>query len=117
MSRGRGRDQRGSATLPAVACLGVLLLLGAALGTVAALVVAHRAAQSAADLAALAAASAAGDGADACGAAGSVATANGGELTACTVVGRVARVSVRVAGPRWLGLAADPVADARAGPA
>jgi secretion/DNA translocation related TadE-like protein len=100
-----------------VACLGVLLLLGAALGTVSALVVAHRAAQSAADLAALAAASAAADGSDACGAAGSVAAANGAELTGCALDGRDARVEVRVTGPRWLGLDADPTAEARAGPA
>ena len=116
MTRGR-RDDRGSATLRAVACLGVLLLLGAALGAVAALVVAHRTAQAAADLAALAAASALADGGDACSAAGMIASANAAELTSCAVEGRDARVEVRVPGPRWLGLAADPTAEARAGPA
>jgi secretion/DNA translocation related TadE-like protein len=110
------RDDRGSATVPAVAFLGVLLLLGAALGAVAGLVVAHRSAQSAADLAALAAASAVADGDDGCAAAGSVADANGGELTRCALTGREARVVVRVVGPHWLGLDADPEAEARAGP-
>ena len=110
------RGDRGSATVPAVAFLGVLLLLGAALGAVAAVVVAHRSAQSAADLAALAAAAAVADGADACSAAARVALANGGELTGCVLAGREARVVVRVAGPRWRGLDADPEAEARAGP-
>lgn len=115
MSRRRG--ERGSATLPAVACLGLLLLLGAALGAVAAVVVDHRTAQSAADLAALAAAQTVAGGGDACGTAGTVAVANGAEITRCSVDGLDARVEVRVAGPRWLGLAADPTAEARAGPA
>lgn len=110
------RPDRGSATVPAVAFLGVLLLLGAALGAVAAVVVAHRSAQSAADLAALAAAGAVADGGDGCGAADRVAGANGGELVGCALTGREARVTVRVAGPRWLGLHADPEAEARAGP-
>lgn len=110
------RGDRGSATVPAVACLMVLLLVGAALGAVAALVVAHRSAQSAADLAALAAAGALARGAEACGAADAVADANGGRLTGCTLAGREARVTVLVPGPRWLGLAADPEAEARAGP-
>jgi secretion/DNA translocation related TadE-like protein len=112
----RPYGERGSATLAAVAFTGVLLLLGAALGAIAALVVAHRSAQAGADLAALAAASAAADGRDACGAAGDVAAANAGSLEACQVRGREVRVSVRVDGPHWLGLDTDPVAEARAGP-
>lgn len=110
-------DDRGSATVPAVAFLGVLLLLGVALGAVAAVVVAHRAAQSAADLAALAAATALADGGDGCGAAASVAVANGAEVTRCVLAGQEARVSVRVVGPRWRVLDVDPEAEARAGPA
>ena len=50
----RRADQRGSATLLVLAMAGVLLLVGSALGVVAAMVRAHRVAQSAADLAALA---------------------------------------------------------------
>ena len=57
------RSERGSASPLVVACVGVLLLLGAALGVVAAMVRAHRDAQAAADLAALAAAQALGCGA------------------------------------------------------
>ena len=54
------RDARGSATPFAIACLGLLVLLAAALGVTAAMVRAHRQAQAAADLAALAAARAVG---------------------------------------------------------
>lgn len=109
--------ERGSATLFAVSCLAVLLLLGAALGVVAAMVRAHRVAESAADLAALAAASAIGGGRDPCAAAVATATANGARVTACTVEGRDVTLRVLVAGPRWLGQSADLEAEARAGPA
>lgn len=110
------RDERGSATVPAVAVLGLLLLVGAALGAVGALVAAHRSAQSAADLAALAAAHALAGGRDGCAAAGAVARANGGEVTGCAVSGLEARIVVRVPGPRWRMLDTDPEAEARAGP-
>ena len=68
-------DQRGAASLLATACLGVLLLLGAALGVVGALVVDHRRAQGAADLAALAGAAALQHGQDGCAQASRVASA------------------------------------------
>jgi len=110
------RDERGAATVLAIAFLGVLLLVGAALGVVAAMVGAHRMAQSAADLGALAGAAAAADGADPCAAAARVAVANGAELTACRSAGREVRVEVTVTGPRWLGQRGDLVAEARAGP-
>lgn len=110
------RDERGAITVFAVACLAVLLLLGAALGVVAAMVRAHRAAQSAADLGALAAASALVRGRDPCGAAGGIAAANGAELLTCEIRGRAVRVTVEVAGPRWLGQTGDLTAEARAGP-
>ena len=112
-------DDRGSATLPALACLGVLLLLGAALGVAAAMVTAHRSAQSAADLAALAAAGALGEGmpGGSCAAAESVAAANGARMTGCQVDGRSTLVRVVVTGPHWLGQEADLEASARAGPA
>jgi secretion/DNA translocation related TadE-like protein len=112
----RRRDARGSATLFAVSCLAVLLLLGAALGVVAAMVRAHRVAQSAADLAALAAATALGHGGDPCAAGAATAAANGARLSECLVRGHEATVRVEVTGPRWLGQSADLSAQARAGP-
>ena len=114
---GRRRNERGAATVLVLAMAGVLLLLGAALGVVAALVIAHRAAQSAADLAALAGATAVGRGDDACRAAAEVASANAARLTGCRPQGRVVEVSVTTAGPRWLGQSSDLSARARAGPA
>jgi len=107
---------RGAASLFAVACLSVLLMVGAALGVVAALVHAHRVAQSAADLAALAAASELAEGGDACAAAGRIAEANGAGLAACGVDGLDVAVTVTVEGPRWLGQSGDLAAEARAGP-
>ena len=110
------RDQRGSASLLVVALLSVLLLVGAALGVVAAMVWAHRMAQSAADLAALAGAAELQEGADACGAATRIADANDATLDSCLVQGDDVVVDVTVAGPRWLGQQADLSARARAGP-
>jgi secretion/DNA translocation related TadE-like protein len=111
------REERGSATPFAIACLGLLVLLAAGLGVVAAMVHAHRRAQSAADLGALAAAQALAAGADGCAAGGRVAGANGADLTSCRVTGREVRLRVEVTGPRWLGQSADLTAEARAGPA
>jgi secretion/DNA translocation related TadE-like protein len=112
-----GRDEAGSATLLVLAMAGVLLLLGAALAVATAMVVAHRAAQSAADLAALAGARAVAGGGDGCSVATEVAVTNGASLTVCTVSGRRIDVEVEVAGPHWLGQAADLEARSRAGPA
>ena len=111
------RDERGSVTPFAIACLGLLVLLTAALGVVAAMIHAQRRAQSAADLAALAAAGALAQGADGCGEGARIAAANGAGLLSCTVTGREVRLRVEVAGPRWLGQTADLAAEARAGPA
>jgi len=111
------RDERGAATVPAVAVLGVLLLLGAALAVVAAMFIAHRTAQAAADLAALAGATEQQDGGDACGAAAEIASANGADLVGCSVEGWDVVVEVQVTGPRWLGQTGDLSASARAGPA
>jgi secretion/DNA translocation related TadE-like protein len=116
-SRSPARDQRGSATVLVVAMCGVLLLVGAALGVVVALVAAHRVAQSGADLAALAGAQAAGRGSDGCRAAGEVAVANDVHLTGCRAQGRVVEVTVSAPGPHWLGQTSDLAARARAGPA
>lgn len=115
--RPRGPGERGAASLFAVACLALLLLLGSALGVVTAMVRAHRVAQSAADLAALAAAAAAAAGQDPCVAGAGVAAANGARLVSCRVEGFDAVVSVEVDGPHWLGQLADLGGEARAGPA
>ena len=111
----RRGDETGSATPFAIACLGLLVLVAAALGVVAAIVHAHREAQSAADLAALAAAGSVGQG-DPCAAGRQVAAANDASLTGCVVNGREVRVHVEVTGPHWLGQTADLTAEARAGP-
>ena len=111
------RTERGAVTLLTVAMAGVLLLLGSALGVVAAMVAAHRAAQSAADLAALAGATAAQRGMDACAAAAVIARRNGAVLLACDAAAATVTVSVRVDGPHWLGQQADLEARSRAGPA
>ena len=109
-------DERGAVTVFAVSCLAVLLLIGSALGVVAAMVRAHRAAQSAADLGALAAASALARGRDPCGSAAGIVAANDAALTSCEIRGRDALVTVEVEGPKWLGQTADLTARARAGP-
>lgn len=113
----RHRSERGSATLFAVAVVGLLVLVGAALGVVAAMVHAHRAAQSAADLAALAGAEALTRGSDPCSTAAAMAGANDARLDSCTVEGSDVRLVVTVAGPHWLGQRHDLSAQARAGPA
>ncbi|HET6937490.1 MAG TPA: Rv3654c family TadE-like protein [Nocardioides sp.] len=108
--------ERGSATLFAVAVVGVLVLVGAALGVAGAMVHAHRVAQSAADLAALAGARSRAEGGDACAAASTIAGANDATLDSCAVDGFDVRVQVTVAGPHWLGQHHDLSAQARAGP-
>lgn len=113
----RLHDARGAITLLVVAISGLLLLLGSALGVVAAMVVAHRTAQAAADLAAVAGATALQRGRDPCATAADIAVANGASLTSCTVDGRDVLVDVSVRGPRWLGQEADLDGRARAGPA
>ncbi|MCA1981682.1 Rv3654c family TadE-like protein [Nocardioides nematodiphilus] len=116
MSRRHGRDECGAVTVLAVAMLGVLVLMAAALAVGEAMVVAHRRAQSAADLAALAAAQAIQHAHDPCAAAAEVATANGAILTGCAVEAYDVTISAAVPGPRWLGAHADFAAQAKAGP-
>lgn len=113
----RGEGERGAATVLVLAFAGALLLVGAACAVVAALLLAHRTAQAAADLAALAAAQALGAGEDACAAAAAVADRHGGVVAACAPAGDEVRLTVVVEGPRWLGQTGDGVAQARAGPA
>jgi secretion/DNA translocation related TadE-like protein len=110
------RGELGSATLFAFAVVGVLVLVGAALGVAGAMVHAHRVAQSAADLAALAAARSRARGEDACTAASTIAEANGATIDSCAVDGFDVRLQVTVAGPHWLGQHHDLSAQARAGP-
>ena len=113
----RRPDDRGAVTVFAIACLAVVLLIGSALGVVAAMIRAHRTAQAAADLGALAAAAALARGRDPGGSAADIAAAHGAELLSCEIEGQDARVTVEVAGPKWLGQEGDLVAEARAGPA
>lgn len=110
-------DERGGATVVLVAVLGVLVLLGAALGVMSAMVVAHRRAQAAADLAALGAARVLQSGGDACAQATRLAAANGAGVASCSVQGATVLLTVTVSGPRWLGQTADLAAESRAGPA
>ncbi len=89
MRPARAADQRGAASLLVVSMLGLVLLVGGALGVAGAMVAAHRRAQSAAD---------------------------GAVLTACVLDGADVLVTVSVPGPRWLGQTHDLTAAARAGP-
>jgi secretion/DNA translocation related TadE-like protein len=109
-------EERGSATPFAVAVVGVLVLLGAALGVTGAMVRDHRVAQSAADLAALAGAQALAGGGDPCGVAAAIAAANGAGVDSCAVAGLDVELRVTVTGPHWLGQRHDLSAQARAGP-
>lgn len=109
-------DERGAITVLALALLGLLLLLTAAFGVVEAMFATHRRAQSAADLSALAGAQAVQQGRDGCAAAAAIADANGAPLDQCHTDGSDVVVTVRMAGPRWLGAHGDLSAQARAGP-
>ena len=118
MSSAQRRGEAGAATLLVLAMAGVLLLVGAALGVVQAMVVAHRKAQAAADLAALA-------GASARGATGALPArrptrsrgSTGRGWSSCQEAAGDVTVEVVVTGPRWLGQQGDLTAEARAGPA
>jgi secretion/DNA translocation related TadE-like protein len=110
------RADRGSATLLALAMVGLLVLVGAALAVTGAMVHAHRVAQSAADLAALGGAQARARGRDPCAVAAELAADNGAGLDSCELDGLDLRVQVTVDGPHWLGQRHDLSAQARAGP-
>ncbi|WP_460734673.1 Rv3654c family TadE-like protein [Nocardioides ginkgobilobae] len=112
-TRGVAGD-RGGATVAAVACLGLLLLVGLALGEVGAWFAAHRQVRAAADLAALAGAGAVT--ADPCGRAEAVAGSNGARLLSCAVEGRTVRVVVGIDAPTRLGPAHELTGTAVAGP-
>lgn len=108
------RDEEGGATVVAVACFGLLLLIGSALGEVGAWFAAHRQVRAAADLAALAGAVAVTT--DPCGRAEAVAGSNGVRLVSCTVEGRAVRVVVARDAPTRLGPASELTGTALAGP-
>lgn len=110
----RDRCDRGGATVAAVACLGLLLLVGLALGEVGAWFAVHRQVRAAADLAALAGAGAVTT--DPCGRAAVVAVGNGVRLVSCAVEGRAVRVVVGLDAPTRLGPAHELTGTALAGP-
>ncbi len=114
--RAGSRGEGGAATVLVVAAAGLLLVIGTALGVVAALVADHRRAQSAADLAALAGATALMRGGAPCAEARRVTSANGARLVSCSLSGADVLVEAAVSGPRWWGWAGEPRARARAGP-
>lgn len=109
------RGDRGGATVLAVACLGLLLVVAMLLVEVSAWFAADRRVRAAADLAALAAASEIAT--DPCGSAATVAEVNGADLVSCEVAGREVSVITRVPAPHRWGPASDLTARARAGPA
>jgi secretion/DNA translocation related TadE-like protein len=109
-------EDRGAATMLAVVVVALLGLLTWLAGGVAAVVVAQRRVEAAADLAALAGAGAAVAGRTPCPTAKQAAERNGGMLIRCAPTGP--DVTVRVAWPATSVLGHDVVvhADARAGP-
>ncbi len=110
-------DERGAATVVAVALAGLLCIVCLAVAGAIGVVAAHRRAQAAADLAALAAATALQRGEDPCREAASIAEANGGLLTGCTPHDDLSvLVVVTVRGPTLAGQQALLRATARAGP-
>lgn len=111
------RTDRGAGTVMVVACLGLLLVLGAALGAIAGIVVDHRRAQAAADLAALAGAAERARGRPPCPAAARIASDNGTEIASCRVAGMDVLVEVRRQGAPLVGVRPWLRARARAGPA
>ena len=113
--RSRARDQRGAAVVVGLALTGVLLVVTTACVGSAAIVLAHRRAQVAADLAALAGAGALQRGAAPCGVARTIAARHGAALTGCLVDGVTVVVATAVVLPPALGGGETP-ARSRAGP-
>lgn len=110
-------DERGAATVIAVALIGVLVSFGFGCAGAGSVVVAHRRAQAAADLAALAAAGARERGEDSCAAARGIARRNGTRLSSCSVQGDDVVVGVHAVTVPLLGQRYVLAARARAGPA
>ena len=110
-----GRDEAGAASVVVLALAFALVIVAWGCGAVVATVVAHRAAQNAADMAALAAAQDLARAADACATAADVALANDARLVTCTMEGSVMWVDVVV--EAGFGAKVAVHARARAGPA
>ncbi len=118
--RGTGRPgagEQGSASVLGVQVLAVLAVVTLVCCAAAALVAAHRRAQTAADLGALAGATAIQQGGAACPAVARVVVGNHARLRTCAVTGQTVRVSVLVRTPVLLGHTRELTAAARAGPA
>lgn len=109
-------EERGAATVLAMALASVLMLVGMSGAWVGAAVARHRAAQSAADLSALAGAQAVQEGREPCAAAAEVAQANRVRLSACSQMGDDVSVSVELDAPPLLGRSGTLTGRARAGP-
>lgn len=117
-------DERGAATVFALALATVLMMVGLAVAWAGAAVARHRVAQSAADLAALAGAQAVQDGGAEggtkggapCAVAAEVAAANRARLSACSLRGDDVWVSVELDAPPLLGRSGTLTGQARAGP-
>lgn len=112
----RTRSERGVAVVWGIASLGLLTFFAVVCVHVAALVVAHRQAQGAADLAALAGAGALLRGEDACVAAHHVARRNRASLSVCRVSGPEVVIDVRVRTDGLAGRVHVLEARSRAGP-
>jgi secretion/DNA translocation related TadE-like protein len=112
----RRASEAGSATVLGVQVIGMLAILTLVCVAVAAVVLAHRRAQAAADLGSLAGAAALQRGDPACAAASDVARRNYGVLRSCLVLGETVTVRVEVTTPPLLGQVRHTVAVARAGP-
>jgi len=113
----RGRADRGSATVLALATCAAIGLVAAVLaGAGLAAVTRHRA-MLAADAGALAAAAHATEGTTgACAVARQALAADGAALVGCSVDGPYAVVRDRVPAPRWIAWAGAAVGESRAGP-
>ena len=109
------RDQRGVATVLALALSALLIVVAAVALGIGSLIAAHRRVAAAADLAALGAAAAREHGEDPCASAAGIARANGAELVDCRTDGDAVVVTTR-AHPRGLPAGVDVRARARAGP-
>lgn len=110
------RGESGLATVVGVALAGLLVTVAVAAAAVAALVDAHRRAESAADLAALAGGGALVGGSDPCAAAARIALRNDARLDSCQVQGSSVVVQVTVSGPALPGMRTRLTGRARAGP-
>lgn len=113
-AQGRRGDEAGAGTVFGLAFLAVIAVAAVVAIGVAAIVLAHRRAESAADLAAIAAASGFQRGVDPCSEAQRVALANAAEMTGCTMDGPNA--IVEVASVASVGIELSMPARARAGP-